>query len=78
VCGTLRGVCEAAHTVDRSLARSGFDDPNLIVPLCRPCHRLYDSHQLDLLPFLALEEQAAMVLEIGIARAMRRATGSTS
>lgn len=30
--------------------------PDRIVPLCRECHQRYDAHQLDLLPYLRLEE----------------------
>jgi hypothetical protein len=84
VCGVSARYCDAAHTVDRSLSRSGFNNPDLIVPLCSAikgsaldCHGLYDRHQIDLLPFLSNEEQAAMVLEVGMARAWRRATGTS-
>lgn len=82
VCGVPARYCDAAHTVDRSLSRSGFDDAYLIVPLCSEirgghgCHGAYDAHKLDLLPYLTNEEQAAMVREVGMARAWKRATGS--
>jgi hypothetical protein len=81
-CGLPARYCDAAHTFDRSLSRSGFDDPDLIVPLCSGirgglgCHGLYDSHQLDLLPLLTIEEQVALVRAAGgIERARNRAIG---
>lgn len=83
VCG-LGGpdVLDAAHTWDRSLGGGGFDDPDLIVPLCSAikgglgCHDAYDARQLDLLPYLTLDEQVAMVRAAGgIERARDRATG---
>lgn len=81
VCGTNRKL-EAAHTWDRSLGRSKFDNADIIVPLCGPatdsstCHGQYDTHKLDLLPFLTLSEQLAMVAAAGgIERARKRAIG---
>lgn len=83
VCGTPARYCDAAHTVDRSLSRSGFDEPDFIVPLCsairgaeNDCHGAYDRHELDLLPYLTLTEQSVMVCALGMARAWKRATGS--
>jgi hypothetical protein len=84
VCGIRAEHCDAAHTIDRSLSSSGFVDPDLIVPLCSQikggagCHAAYDAHALDLLPYLTRAEEVAMVREVGIERARRRATGSTS
>lgn len=82
VCGAPARYCDAAHTVDRSLSRSGFDEPDFIVPLCsairgadNDCHGAYDRHELDILPYLTKTEQAAMVRELGMARAWKRATG---
>lgn len=82
VCGTPADRCDAAHTWDRSLGGRGFDTPDLIVPLCsdvkggQGCHQLYDQHQLDLLPYLTVDEQVAMVRAAGgIERARRRAIG---
>lgn len=80
VCGTgPASKLDAAHTWDRSLGGKGFDDPDLIVPLCSQikgglgCHDLYDAHQLDLLPYLTLNEQLALVKAAGgIARAYKR------
>jgi hypothetical protein len=72
---------EAAHTWDRSLGKSSFDDPDLVVPLCGElhgtgCHQLFDRHSLNLLPYLTLQEQLALVKAAGgIARAMKRAVG---
>ena len=51
-------------------------DPASIVPLCRDCHRAYDAHQLDLLPYLSVAEQCAAVRGAGgIEAARRRITG---
>ena len=50
VCGASHGV-DPAHLIPRSLG--GCGDPLCVVPLCRrPCHRAYDSGELDLLPYL--------------------------
>jgi hypothetical protein len=84
VCPLSARYCDAAHTIDRSLSRSGFDDADLIVPLCSDIkggaghHQMYDAHTLDLLPYLTNEEQAAMVREVGMARAWRRVTGQST
>lgn len=71
---------EAAHTFDRSLGKSTFDDPDLIVPLCgrfgNHCHQLYDANRLNLLPYLKSHEQVALVrVAGGIERARKRAVG---
>jgi len=48
VCGATHGI-DPAHLIPRSLG--GCGDPLCVVPLCRrPCHRAYDSGDLDLLP----------------------------
>lgn len=43
-----------------------------IVPLCRACHRDYDAHAIDLLPYMTITEQAQAVAHVGIVRALRR------
>ena len=43
-----------------------------IVPLCQPCHALYDSHEIDLLPVLFLHEQMQAVRDCGGIEAARR------
>jgi len=45
-----------------------------IVPLCRDHHTAYDARQLDLLPHLSYDEQAAAVEHLGIVRALKRLT----
>lgn len=74
VCRT-GGRLEAAHVIPRSLA-PGLDSNQAaanIVPLCPRCHSAYDLHELDLLPYLRLEEQIAAVSTAGgIGLAMRR------
>jgi hypothetical protein len=81
VCGGPLRTVDAAHTWDRSLGSSGYDDPDLVIPLCSlikggiGCHDAYDKHQLDLLPYMTTDEQVAMVREAkSMARAMKRAT----
>lgn len=81
VCASSERV-QAAHTVGR------FRDPEVrrgvrrvladaIVPLCAPCHARYDGHELDLLPFVDLDEQIQAVRDAGgIESARRRLIGS--
>lgn len=42
--------CDPAHVTPRSLG--GCDDALCVVPLCRACHRAYDTGALNLLPVL--------------------------
>jgi len=71
---------EAAHLVPRSVSKSAFESPELVVPLCGRfgcfAHQRFDGHQLDLLPFVTYEEQAAMVERVGIMRAFKILTGA--
>jgi len=46
-----------------------------VVPLCPSCHGMYDARDLDLLPYLTWEEQAAAVATCGLAGAVRRICG---
>lgn len=83
VCHAPAAVCDAAHLWPRSLGSKGFDEPDLIVPLCaaikgadRDCHGRFDAHELDLLARLTLDEQVALVRAAGsIERARDRAIG---
>jgi 5-methylcytosine-specific restriction endonuclease McrA len=72
---------EAAHTIGRARdVRTGGKvvvSPDAIIPLCRSCHRAYDSRQLDILPLMTVREQARAVEDAGgIMAALRRVTGS--
>ena len=78
---------EAAHLLPRAFEnRHAVDgkvvvDPRMIVPLCGPatsksCHQDFDLGTLDLLPRLSLEEQSAVVAEVGIVAALDRLTGA--
>lgn len=65
-------VLEAAHLWPRSRGATGFDSPDIIVPLCKPvglggsgCHDRFDAHRLDLLHLLTLDEQLALVAAAG-------------
>jgi hypothetical protein len=69
------GPCHPAHIVDRAIG--GGDDPRCVVPLCPHDHRLYDTGQLDLLPFLEphwRDELAHAVELLGLVRALERVT----
>jgi hypothetical protein len=46
-CGSDRQI-DPVHLIPRSLG--GCGDPMCVVPLCRSCHRAYDTGRLDLLP----------------------------
>ena len=72
VCRSLTEL-DPAHIVPRSLGGGQAD--LAVVPLCRTCHTAFDSHRLDLLPFLTYEEQAEAVRVLGIERARRRLGG---
>lgn len=84
VCGDA---AEAAHVIGRIHDRkpgvgmttpSTFVHPDRIVPLCREHHQMYDAHQLDLLSYLALDEQIQAVADAGgIENARIRICGSS-
>lgn len=66
---------EAAHLWPRSLGAKGFDDANLVVALCNRDHTAFDKGELELLPYLTVDEQAALVRAAGgIERARKRVT----
>jgi len=82
VCGAPAAVCDAAHLWDRSLGVSGFDNADLIVPLCsrikggEGCHDEYDAHRLDLRPYVTVDESVAVVRAArSIERARNRLAG---
>jgi hypothetical protein len=72
-------VCKSATRIDPAhlIARSagGCDDAACVVPLCRSCHRRYDSGGLDLVAYLEpghRAEAAHAVAHVGLAAALRR------
>lgn len=68
---------EAAHLWPRSMG--GGQDPDLILPLCRGCHELFDAHRLEVLGLLSLDEQLALVRAAkGIELARQRAVPNQS
>ena len=77
VCRSARFGLDAAHVIPRSLNPTDQAmTEDAIVPLCRLCHVAFDNHELDLLPYLTIEEQAAAVHAAqGIARAYQLITG---
>lgn len=80
VCGSGEQL-QCAHTIGR--AKQDVKDGtkvivkgDAIVPLCLPCHQLYDARGLDLLPYLGLFEQMCAVEGAGgIERARNRLRG---
>lgn len=67
-----RDILDPAHIIPRS--RGGDMSALNIVPLCRRCHTMFDSSDLELLPYLSLEEQQHAVALVGIAEAYKRTT----
>lgn len=78
VCKSARFGLDAAHVIPRSLNPTDQAmTEDAIVPLCRLCHTAYDAHELDLLPYLTISEQAQAVISAqGIARAYQITTGT--
>jgi hypothetical protein len=75
VCGAERGV-DPAHLAPRSLG--GCEHPDCVAPLCRSCHRAYDTGALDLLPHLepAWRAELAHALgHLGLIGLLERVTG---
>src|SRR5947209_16900804 len=79
VCGATTRV-DPAHLIPRSLG--GCGDPLCVVPLCRrPCHRAYDSGELDLLPHLEPAWRAQLahaVGHVGLIGALRQISGTAA
>jgi hypothetical protein len=76
-CGTRRGRIDPAHLIPRSLGGCGH--VLCVVPLCRGCHRAYDSGRLDLLPHLEPARRAQLahaVGHVGLIGALRRISGA--
>jgi 5-methylcytosine-specific restriction endonuclease McrA len=75
VCRTA-GV-DAAHVIPRSINPTETNmGADAVVGLCRRCHTSYDSHQLDLLPYLTIDEQVHATRMAGsIERARQMITG---
>jgi hypothetical protein len=67
------GAIHPAHVVDRGVG--GCDSELCVVGLRADLHREYDREELDLLPYLTLEEQAHAVSHLGILGALKRTTG---
>lgn len=58
VCGTTN-MLTPAHLWARGLG--GTEDEENIIPLCLPCHRLFDSGDFDLGPHITLSEKLKVV-----------------
>lgn len=78
------GPLEAAHIIGREHDRWRDDlqaywvDPDSVVPLCSEHHRLYHVRELDLLPYLTLDEQHLAVDQAdGIFSAYRKTCPAT-
>jgi hypothetical protein len=77
VCGSEHRI-DPAHLIPRSLG--GCGDARCVVPLCRPCHRVYDGGRLDLLPHLEPAWRAQLahaVGHVGLIGALRRISGAS-
>jgi hypothetical protein len=76
-CGSEQRI-DPAHLIPRSLG--GCGDALCVVPLCRCCHRAYDSGELDLLAHLEPAWRAQLahaVGHVGLIGALRRISGAT-
>src|SRR5262245_29804543 len=70
---------DRAHLIDRSLAPDPYGDPLRVIYLCRAHHEEYDSHRLDLLPYLQdrhRRELARAVELVGLITTLERVTGA--
>lgn len=70
------GPCDPAHVIPKGMA-SDDGDPRAVVPLCRTCHRAYDTGSLDILPSLEphwRSELAFAVERVGLVATLRRVT----
>lgn len=86
-CGSVQNI-EAAHTIGREhdprVEGGGYYvQPDSVIPLCgslgNDCHGRYDRHELNILPYLTINEQLnAVDAAGGIERARRRLTGERS
>ena len=62
---------EAAHVTGRKHdkpkagGKTLYVKPESVVALCGQHHRAYDAHELDLLPYLTLDEQLQAVADAG-------------
>jgi hypothetical protein len=75
ICGGGWEPLDPAHVIPRSMG--GCDHQDCVCALCRPCHRLYDSGELDLLPYLEVShrrELAHAVSHVGLIAALERIT----
>lgn len=64
---------DPAHIVPRP--HGGCDHEDCVIPLLRFQHEAYDRGELDVLPYLRLEEQAHAASHLGILGALKRTTG---
>lgn len=71
-CKRYSDLLQPAHLIHRGMG--GSMEADNIIPLCQDCHHAFDSHTLDILGLLSLDEQLAMVRNAGgIENARRRA-----
>lgn len=79
VCHITRGL-QAAHITRREFDRpkpgqkTRWVDPDSIVPLCPPCHRSYDAHELSILAHLTHAEQVRALEDMNTIEAVRKRT----
>lgn len=71
------GSVTPAHVIPRSLTPAGQNDVRAVVGLRADLHRLYDTGELDLLPWLERSgrvELSFAVLRVGLMATLRRTT----
>jgi hypothetical protein len=66
---------DPAHVVPRGIG--GCDHEDCVIGLRRADHRAYDRDELDVLPYLTLDEQAHAASHLGLLGALKRTTGDT-
>lgn len=67
---------QTAHLWPRGRGAPKYDEPDICIPLCVDHHTRFDRHELDILPYLSLDEQVATVKAAGgIQRAYDQLTG---
>jgi hypothetical protein len=85
LCAEANPYVEAAHVIGRAHDRPKHEgtqtlwvNPDAVIPLCRPHHRAFDAHEIDVLSVLTLEEQLRAVEDAGGIELARIRTAPTA
>lgn len=80
-----QGEIDAAHVTGREHDPASPDPdfdlevrPDSVLPLCRRHHKLYDTHNVDVLQVLTIDEQVRAVLDLDGIELARRRTAPTA